>query len=162
MDEHILTHYSPTLVAVNTYLTNWSNALYALKSQPAISQLALTLGADGIAGLPPLTSSSLLSATISHYGLDTAADEALDSILPSGNKATKLDTNVTYYSTQLSSLLGEVLEGLSGDFWNGWFLLLASHGQMMAYTGEDLQNLEAGLAGVEVERVEELDVEEPE
>ena len=150
------------LLAVNTYLTTWSNALYALKSQIAISQLANALGADGVGGLPPLTSSSLLSAIISQYGLDSAADEALVSILPSGSRATKLDTNVTYYSTQLSTLLGEVLEGLSGDFWNAWFLLLANHGQMMAYEGESLQNLEAGLAGLEVERVEQLDEEDPE
>lgn len=150
------------LLAVNTYLTTWSTAIYALKSQAAISQLALTLGANGAAGLPLLTSSSLLSAVITHYGLDTAADEALVSILPSGSKATKLNTKVTYYSTQLSTLLGNVLEELSGDLWNGWFVLLASHGQMMAYTGESLQNLEAGLAGLEVERVEELDEEDPE
>ena len=62
-----------------------------------------------------------------------------------------------YYSTQLATLLGDVLAGLSGDFWNGGFLLLASHGQMMAYTGESLGGLEAGLAGAEVGRVESLE-----
>lgn len=64
---------------------------------------------------------------------------------------------MTYYSTQLSTLLGDILEALSGDFWNGDFLVLASHGQMMAYTGESLQKLEAGLAGEEIVRVEDLE-----
>lgn len=91
------------------------------------------------------------------YGLDGAADGALVSILPSGSRAARLDTDVTYYSTQLAALLGRVLGGLSGDFWNGWFLLLARYGQMMAYTGESLARLEAGLEGTEVESVTTLE-----
>ncbi len=156
----ITTDLSSFLLAINTYLTTWSTALYALKSQPAISQLALTLGADGVAGLPPLTSSSLLAAIVSQYGLDAAADESLISILPSGRKATRLGTSVTYYSTQLATLLQELLMGLSGEFGNGDFLWLAQHGEMMAYTGESLARLEARLAGEEVASVESL-LEDP-
>lgn len=91
------------------------------------------------------------------YGLDAAADGALVSILPSGSRAARLDTDVTYYSTQLAGLLGDVLAGLSGDFWNGEFLLLAQHGAMMAYTGESLARLEAVLAGAVVESVTALE-----
>ncbi|KAL9070655.1 MAG: hypothetical protein Q9161_004709 [Pseudevernia consocians] len=148
-----------TLPATTTATTNSSapNSLYALQSQPAIAQLAQILGADGVGGLPPLTTSSLLADLISQHGLDTAADQAFVSILPSGSKATRLDTNVTYYSTQLATLLGQLLESLSSDFWNGYFLLLAQHGQMMAYTGESLSRLEASLAGTPVETVEAVE-----
>ncbi|KAF6220408.1 hypothetical protein HO133_002840 [Letharia lupina] len=142
------------IYAINTYFTTWESALYALKSQPAIAQLAQILGADG---LPPLTTSSLLAATVSNYGLDAAADQALVSILPSGRRATRLDTDVTYYSTQLAALLGQLLGALSGDFLNGEYLVLADHGQMMAYTGESLQRLEASLAGAVVESVTALE-----
>lgn len=83
------------------------------------------------------------------------------SILPSGRQATRLDTDVTYYSTQLAALLADVLGGLSRDFWNGEFLFLAAGGQMMAFTGESLGKLEQGLAGVEVQGVTELENEEP-
>ena len=68
-----------------------------------------------------------------------------------------MDTSVTYYSTQLATLLGEVLESLSSDFWNGEFLLLAQHGQMMVYTGESSPNLVASLAGTPVESVTTLE-----
>lgn len=142
------------IYAINLYLSTWETALYAIRSQSAIAQIAQILGADGAAGLPPLTSSSLLVAVISRYGLDTAADDALVSILPSGSNATPLDTNVTYYSTQLATLLGQVLGSLSSNFWNAGFLLLAQHGQMMAYTGESLARLEASLAGGLVEALD--------
>lgn len=149
--------YIYSFLAVNTYLTTWSTALYALTSQSAISQLALVLGANDAPGLPRLTISSLLAAVITNYGLDSATDEALISILPSGSKATDLDTTVPFYSTQLSTLLGDILKNSSAEFWNGDFLLLASHGQMMAYTGESLQGLEAGLAGTEIVSAESLE-----
>ena len=64
---------------------------------------------------------------------------------------------MTYYSTQLATLLGQLLESLSSDFWNGYFLLLAQHGQMMAYTGESLSRLEASLAGALVASVESVE-----
>ncbi len=66
--------------------------------------------------------------------------------MPSGKKAAPLDTGVGYMSTQLGVLLEEILLDLSKN--NGYFVLMARHGQMMTYTGESLQTLESSLANV--------------
>ena len=112
--------------------------------------MAAILGANG---LPRLTTASLLVDLLTKYGLDPAVDLALTDILPSGPKATSLDTSVTYYSTQLAQLLAQMLEGLMTDFQNGNFLYLAMEGRMMMYTGESETNLEASLAGAAVAQV---------
>ena len=104
----------------------------------------------GAVGLPRLTTESLLVDLLKKYGLDPAVDSALTDILPSGHKATSLNTTVTFYSTQLAGLLAQMLKGLMTDFQNGDFLWLAANGQMMAYTGESGGNLEASLAGTAV------------
>ena len=150
LDSRSLTWCDPPSLAINTYFLTWETALYALKSQTAIAQLAQTLGPDGVAGLPRLTTASLLVALLYKYGLDPAVDEALVDILPSGPRAASLDTSVTFYSTQLAQLLAQLLEGLMTDFENGDFLWLATVGQMMAYTGESEVGLEASLAGTAV------------
>ena len=132
----------PPSPAVNTLFSNWSDALYALKSQTALAELVLALSGPG---LPRLTPSSLLSAVISHYGLNAAADEALLDILPVD--LTLLDTEVTFYSTQLSSLLAGLLENVMGEKGKFGFMFLARKGQMMADTEEDVERLMASLAG---------------
>ncbi|KAM0794009.1 hypothetical protein BDR22DRAFT_49925 [Usnea florida] len=151
-DPHIF-YGAYNIYAINTYFLTWETALYALKSQPAIAQIAQLLGANGAPGLPRLTTSSLLSALLPKYGLDPAVDSALADILPVGPQATSLDTNATYYSTQLAQLLAQTLKDLMTDFLNGNFLYLAMGGQMMAYTGESEANLEASLAGTPVAQV---------
>lgn len=118
--------------------------MYAIKSQPAINRLVSVLN---VPGAPKLTANSLLAAIVSNYGLDPAVDEAFISILPSGPKATPLNTNEQYMATQLAGLLGDILMALSTDFLNGYFLFLVRHGQMMTDTSESLQKLEARLAG---------------
>lgn len=138
------------IYAINLYFLTWETALYAIKSQSAIAEVAQILGA---AGLPRLTIPSLLSALLSKYGLDPAVDLALTDILPSGHKAISLDTTATYFSTQLAQLLAQMLKALMTDFQNGDFLYLATDGKMMAYTGEDQANLEANLAGTAVAQV---------
>ena len=150
---HSLTYVDPPSLAVNTYFLTWETALYAFKSQSAIAELAQLLGANGATGLPRLTTSSLLVALVSKYGLDPAVDLALTDILPVGPQATTLDTSVTYYSTQLAQLLAQMLKALMTDFMNGDFLYLASGGQMMAYTGESEAALEASFAGTAVAQV---------
>ena len=99
-----------------------------------------------VAGAPVLTVSSLLSAIINNFGQDQACDEAFIAILPSGQKATPLNTTQTYMSTQLSVLLESIMLSLSTDLLNGDFLFLAQHGQMMSVTNESVQNLEKSLA----------------
>lgn len=79
------------------------------------------------------------------------------SILPSGSGVASLDTSATYYSTQLATLLGQVLQSLMGGTSMLLFLFLARGGEMMAYTGESLQRLEATLAGELVASVSELE-----
>ena len=54
---------------------------------------------------------------------------------------------MTYYSTQLATLLAGLLQSLMSDPYKLGFLLLAGGGQMMAYTGESLERLESSLAG---------------
>ena len=98
-----------------------------------------------VPGAPRLTPTSLLTAVISHYGLDAAADETLMDILP--DDPNKLDTSVTFYSTQVSVLLAELLLNVMSDRTMLGFLWFAKGGKMMAYTGESLKNLEASLAG---------------
>lgn len=133
----------PFLPAVNAYFSNWSDALYALKSQTAIAELALALSGPN---LPRLTPSSLLSAIVSHYGLNAAADEALLDILPTD--LTLLDTSVTFYSTQLSALLAGLLENVMSERGKLGFLFLVKGGMMMRVeTVEDKGSLERSLAG---------------
>ena len=151
-DYHSLTYVNP-LLAINSYFLTWETALYALKSQPAIAEMAQLLGANGAIGLPRLTTSSLLVDLLGKYGLDPAVDSALGDILPVGPQATSLDTSATYYSTQLAQLLAQVLKDLMTDFLSGNFLYLAMGGQMMNYTGESEANLEASLAGTTVAQV---------
>ena len=79
------------------------------------------------------------------------------SILPSGRLATDLDTSKEYYSTQLATLLGELLESVMVGSGVLLFLLLAQHGQMLAYTGESLARLEASLAETSVESATTLE-----
>lgn len=132
-------------LAVNQYFTVWEQALYAQKSQPAISNLVSILN---VAGAPPLTASSLLAALIGNFGLCEAVDQAFVAILPSGRNAKSLDTSQNYMSTQLAALLSEVLLDLSTNFLNGAFLFMVAHGQMMEDVGESLQRLESSLAWV--------------
>jgi len=111
-------------------------------SQPAINNLVSILsGAGGT-----LTVGALLAAVVSNFGLDPAVDETFISIIPSGKKTAPLDTGMRYISTQLGVLLEEILLDLSKN--NGYLVLMAMHGQMMAYTGESLQRLESSLANV--------------
>lgn len=130
--------------AVEQYLSVWQTAIYAIGSQPAINNLVSTLSGAG----PKITVEALLAAIVQGFGLDQSIDEAFVSILPSGRKSTPLDVSVAYMSTQLGALLAQMLLDLSTDFYNGYFLLLAQHGQLMTYTGESLQRLEASLANI--------------
>ena len=124
-------------------MSNWSDALYALKSQSAIAELVLALSAPGT---PRLTPTSLLSAVISHYGLDAAADGALLNILPVD--LTLLDTTVTFYSTQLSAVLAGLVETVMAQKGKLGFVMLAQGGLMMAAsTEENVARLEGSFAG---------------
>ena len=128
---------------MNQYFTTWTTAIYALKSQPAISAMALTLSRPG---LPRLTPSSLLTAVVTTYGLNPAADSALINLLPTGKKAPLLDTSVTYYSTQLAGLLADMLADVMSEAGKLGFILFAMGGALMRYPGESIAGLEGRLS----------------
>ena len=92
------------------------------------------------------------------YGLDPDADAALSDILPTGDQATPLDLTVELFSPQLTALLRDLLLDLSTNLGGGSFLYLARNGQMMQYTGESLQRLEANLAGDPPESLSQLGI----
>jgi len=139
------TYANKVVPAVEQYFSLWEEAICSIKSRPAISNLVSILD---VGGLPPLTVSSLLVDIVHDFGLDQALDETFISLLPSGKKAKSLDTSQTYMSTQLVQLLSDTLLSLMMDFNDGFFLLLAQHGQLMQSTNETLLLVEDSLAGV--------------
>ena len=131
--------------AVEQYFLIWQTALYATSSQPAINNIVQILD---VKGAPILTVSSLLSSIVTHYGINSGADELLVSMLPVGKKASPLDMGQTYMSPQLGDLLSDTLLTVMTDPLKMGFLLLVRDGQMMQNSTKLLSQLKANIAGI--------------